>query len=109
MNIDFFISFDSHKIYFLFVKNTDINFISSAEKFNCNNIFKHPAVIHILCAELGITESMVRKIVFIVSRKVLLAFNIVSANLVKSKSVAEILYIITDSIVINFLFFFIKV
>jgi len=46
---------------------------------------------------------MVAQIILIIGRKILFAFNIISWELVKSKGIAKIIQIITNSLMIDFI------
>ena len=93
LDIYFLAAADCHKINFFFIENPGIYLISSAQQFHRHDIFQHPAVIKILCAELSIAEGRIAEIILIVAGKILFPLDVISSDPVKCKRIAKILYI----------------
>ena len=100
--INLLIAFNSNKVNLFLVEYADIDLISSTEQLYRNHVFKYSAVVHIFCAELGIAESMVAQIILIVAGQILFAFNIISADFIKGKGIAQILNIRADRNMVDF-------
>ena len=90
LNIDFLTAFLGYKINFFLIQLSNINIVTTAQKFDADHIFINSAVIHISAAQDCITNPRITQIEFLGAFQILLATNIISLNIIENKSVAQI-------------------
>ena len=86
----FLTAFLGYKINFFLIQLSNINIVTTAQKFDADHIFINSAVIHISAAQDCITNPRITQIEFLGAFQILLATNIISLNIIENKSVAQI-------------------
>ena len=103
MNIELFIALDGNEIYFFLVQNPNIDLISAPKQFNGNDIFKYAAIIQILGSQLRLPEGVVAQLLLITGGQILFPLNVIPAYAIESKGIAQILHIVSDGLVVDFI------
>ena len=101
LNINLFAASLSNKVDLLLIELADIDIVSTAKKLDANDVFIYSALIHISASQYCISNTTVTKIELFRAFKVFLASDIVSLNIIKYKSIAQILNILADGYMIG--------
>ena len=101
LNINLLAASLSNKVDLLLIELADIDIVSTAKKLDANDVFIYSAVIHISASQYCISNTTVTKIELFRAFKVFLASDVVSLNIIKYKSIAQILNVLADGYVIS--------
>mgnify|MGYP007085015822 CR=1 FL=1 len=101
LNIKLLAASLSNKVDFLLIELADIDIISTAKKLDANDVFIYSAIIHISASQYCISNTAVTQIELFRAFKVFLASDVVSLNIIKYKSIAQILNVLADGYMIG--------
>ena len=88
---NFLAAFLNNKVNFLLIKLSNIDIVSPAKQFNTNDVLIYSAVIHISSAKDSITNTGITQIKFLGAFKLFPAMNVITLNIIKDESIAQIL------------------
>ena len=87
---------------YLLKKETIFQQISTAKKLDANDVFIYSAIIHISASQYCISNTAVTQIELFRAFKVFLTSDVVSLNIIKYKSIAQILNVLADGYMIGY-------
>ena len=98
LNINLFATSLSNKVDFLLIELADIDIISTAKKLDTNNVFIYSAIVYISASQYCISNTAVTQIELFRAFKVFLTSDVISLNIIKYKSIAQILNVLADGL-----------
>ena len=101
LNIKLLAASLSNKVDFLLIELADIDIVSTAKKLDANYVFIYSAIIYISASQYCISNTAVTQIELFRTFKVFLTSDVVSLNIIKYKSIAQILNVLADGYVIG--------
>ena len=101
LNIDFFVTLLYNEVDFFLVQLSDIHIIPTAQKFNADHVFIHPAVIHISASQNGITDTCITQIKLYRAFQLFSTPDVIALNVVKDKGIAQISDILSNCYMIS--------
>ena len=104
LNINLLAASLSDKVDLLLIELADIDIVSTAKKFDANDILINSAIVHISASQNCVSNAAVTQIKFLRAFEIFPATNIVSLNIIKYKSIAQILNVFADGYMIGWSF-----
>ena len=101
LNIKLLAASLSNKVDFLLIELADIDIVSTAKKLDANDVFIYSAIIYISASQYCISNTAVTQIELFRTFKVFLTSDVVSLNIIKYKSIAQILNVLADGYMIG--------
>ena len=101
LNINLLAASLSNKVDFLLIEFADIDIISTAKKLDTNNVFIYSAIVYISASQYCISNTAVSQIELFRAFKVFLTSDVISLNIIKYKSIAQILNVLADGYMIG--------
>ena len=101
LNIKLLAASLSNKVDFLLIELADIDIVSTAKKLDANDVFIYSAIIHISASQYCISNAAVTQIELFRAFKVFLSSDVVSLNIIKYKSIAQILNVFANGYMIG--------